>query len=173
TKGVKERPGPTDLISEEIWRGIIHLPDDVALTTSNHEGTALRALYILWGDWVEAIGETSDARFDPMLDAADCFQSSTFDSLHGYYRSALSNLRSALELVAIGTLGCLSPRDEVFLRWRESAASLAFPSCRGRLARAAKEPLQRLLFKQQGWMESLYYKLCNYSHSRPDSSDGA
>jgi hypothetical protein len=169
-----KRPGPTDLVRKRVWRGIMHLPDDVAITTSNHHGTQLAALYTLWGDWLEAIGEKEeDALFSPMLDAADCFQSSTFDHLHGYYRSALSNLRSALELVAIGALGNLAPADEVYVRWKKSAASLAFPSCRGRLRGATKEPVRTLLFNSGGWMEGLYYKLCNYAHSRPDSSDGA
>jgi hypothetical protein len=171
-KGGRKRRDPTDVVSEKTWQGIMHLPDDVAIMTSNHHGTALAALYTLWGDWIEAIGE-EDPLFIPMLDAADCFQSSTFDSLHGYYRSALSSLRSALELVAIGALGCLVPRDDLYLRWKKSAANLAFPSCRGRLRRAAKEPVRSLLFKQGGWMDLLYYKLCDYAHSRPDSSDGA
>jgi hypothetical protein len=83
----------------------MHLPDDVALTTSNHHGAQLGTLYSLWGDWVEAIGDKQDGLFAGMLDGADCFQASAFDSLHGFYRSALSNLRSAIELVAIGALG--------------------------------------------------------------------
>jgi hypothetical protein len=103
------RPGPTDLVAEDVWNGIIHLPDDVAITTSNHHGSQLATLYLLWGDLLEAIGDEQDELFAGMLDAVDCFQASTFDSLHGYYRSALSNLRSALELAAIGSLGNLSP----------------------------------------------------------------
>jgi hypothetical protein len=86
-----KRPGPTNLVSEKVWSGIMHLPDDVALTTSNHHGSQLATLYTLWGDWIEAIGNDQDELFAGMLDAADCFQASTFDSLHGYYRSALSN----------------------------------------------------------------------------------
>jgi hypothetical protein len=50
------------------------------------------------------IGDEQDELFSGMLDAVACFEASTFDSLHGYYRSAFSNLRSALELVAIGSL---------------------------------------------------------------------
>jgi hypothetical protein len=167
-----KRPGPTDLVREEVWNGIMHLPDDVAITTSNHHGTQLAALYKLWGDWLTAIGDEQDALFAGMLDAADCFQSSTFDLLHGYYRSAVSNLRSALELVAIGTLGNLVPNDKVYLRWKSSGASLAFPSCRPRLRSLTKEPISAMLFKQAGWMETFYYKLCDYAHSRPGSSDG-
>jgi len=167
-----KRPGPTDLVSEEVWDGIMHLPDDVAITTSNHHGTQLAALYTLWGDWLRAIGRKEDALFASMLDAADCLQSSTFDFLHGYYRSAVSNLRSALELVAIGTLGNLVPDDKVYLRWKSSGASLAFPSCRPRLRNLTQEPISTMLFKQGGWMETLYYKLCDYAHSRPGASDG-
>jgi hypothetical protein len=38
----------------------MHLPDDVALTMSNHHGKQLATLYELWGDWGEAIGEHHD-----------------------------------------------------------------------------------------------------------------
>jgi len=104
-----DRPGPTDLIAEDVWNGIVHLPDDAALTTSNHHGSQLATLHNLWGDWIRAQGYNHEELSEATLDATDCFQSSTFDALHGYYRSALSNLRSALELVAIGTLGKTPP----------------------------------------------------------------
>jgi hypothetical protein len=74
------RARPTDLVRKRVWRGIMHLPDDVALTTSNHHGKQLRTLYTFWGAWLEAIGEDEDALYGAMLDAADCFQSSTFDA---------------------------------------------------------------------------------------------
>jgi hypothetical protein len=165
------RPGPTDLVSENVWNGITHLPDDVALTTSNHHGRQLGTLYRLWGDWIEATGDdTEEPLFAAMLDATDCFQSSTFDALHGYYRSALSDLRSALDLVAIGTLGNLAPADAVYARWKASSSRLVFP--REHLRRITREPVSTLLFKQGGWLNSLYDELSAYAHSRPDSSDG-
>jgi hypothetical protein len=168
------RADPTDPISEDVWNGIMHLPDDVALTTSNHHGQQLGTLYTLWEDWIEAHGDKHDEPlFGAMLDATDCLQSSTFDALHGYYRSALSNLRSALELVAIGTLGNLAPTNSAYLRWKNNGATLAFPDCRQRLRRVAAEPMSGLLFKQGNWMERLYYDLCAFAHSRPDASDGA
>jgi hypothetical protein len=166
------RPGPTDLISEDVWNGIMHLPDDVALVTSNHHGRQLAALRTLWGDWIEATGDnTEEPLFAAMLDATDCFQSSTFDALHGYYRSSLSNLRSAIDLVAIGTVGNLVPTDRVYARWKGSSARLIFP--REHLRRITKDPVSTLLFKQGGWIDLLYERLSGYSHSRPDSSDGA
>jgi len=45
--------------------------------------------------------------------------------LHGYYRSSLSNLRSALELVTIGAFGNLRPKDPVYLRWSKGDADLS------------------------------------------------
>jgi hypothetical protein len=39
-----KRPAPTDLIDEKIWSGVTHLPDDVALTTSNHHPSQFATL---------------------------------------------------------------------------------------------------------------------------------
>jgi len=134
-----DRSHAPDLVRKRVWRGIMHLPDDVALTTSNRHGEQLRTLYTFWGDWLEAIGEDEDALYGAMLDAGDCFQSSTFDALHGYYRSALSNLRAALDLVAIGTVGNLTPDDPVYAKWKVGNARLVFP--RTQLRRLTKEPV--------------------------------
>jgi hypothetical protein len=84
-----------------------------------------------------------------------------------------SNLRSALELVAIGAYGKIRPNDPVVIRWKSVGADFAFPSCRKRLYNAlAKHPIKWFL-KQGGWPETLYYDLCRFTHSRPDASDGA
>jgi hypothetical protein len=167
------RRGPTDLVAEDVWNGIMHLPDDVAITTSNHHGAQLAALYLLWGDLLEAIGDEQDELFAGMLDAVDCFRASTFDSLHGYYRSALSNLRSALELVAIGSLGNLSPNDSDYLRWKkQNVGSLPFSTAMKKLRGVTNAHVRVLIFKPKGWLEALYEELCAYTHSRPDSSDG-
>lgn len=166
-------PGPTDLVSDDVWSGIMHLPDDVAIRTSDHHGSQLATLESLWGDWLEAMGNQHDELFAGMLDAADCFQASTFDSLHGYYRSALSNMRSGIELVAIGSLGNLTPKDKDYLRWRkENLGSLPFGSCIKKLRRVTKATVPTSVFAPNGWMETLYQELCAYAHSRPDASDG-
>jgi hypothetical protein len=168
--GTGTRSRPTDLVRKRVWRGIMHLPDDVALRTSDHHGKQLGILYTLWGAWLDAIGEDQDALYGAMLDATDCFQSSTFDGLHGYYRSALSDLRAALDVVAIGTVGNLAPADPVYARWEASNARLVFPL--PKLRRLTNEPVSSLLFKQAGWMDNLYDDLSAYSHLRPDASDG-
>ncbi len=170
-----EEIAPTDLIDRSVWDGITHLPDDIAMRISNHHGSQLKLLHLLRGDWGDATGNPlkPDNLFDGMLDAGDCFQCATFKFLHGYYRSALLDLRSALELVAIGAFGNVRPDDPVYLRWRTGNADLAFPSCRKRLQRAvAGAPLAWFL-KAGAWPEQVYYDLCRYTHSRPDASDGS
>ena len=51
---------PTDLVDKATWLGITHLPDDVAIRVSDHNGPRLRLLYGLWGDWLAAIGDDPD-----------------------------------------------------------------------------------------------------------------
>jgi hypothetical protein len=125
------RAEPSDPVDQATWAGIIHLPDHVALTTSDHHGSELARLYTLWGDWITAVGDDHDPLFAGMLDAVDCLQGSVFDALHGYYRSAIADLRTALELVAIGTLGNLSPSDPDYLRWSVLPHPAMFPSVTG------------------------------------------
>jgi hypothetical protein len=50
-------PPPTNLIDEATWAGMMHLPDDVAIRVSDHNGHRLALLYNLWGDWIEATGD--------------------------------------------------------------------------------------------------------------------
>jgi len=85
----------------------------------------------------------------------------------------LSNLRIALDLVAIGTLANLAPTSDVHRRWKNNSAALAFPDCRQNLRKLTAEPAGGLLFKQGGGMENFYYELGAYAHSRPEASDGA
>src|SRR5580704_2498085 len=48
---------PTNLINEETWSGLTHLPDDVAIRTSDHNGHRLQLLHSLWADWIDATGD--------------------------------------------------------------------------------------------------------------------
>ena len=52
-----EDVAPTRLIDKKTWTGITHLPDDVAIRTSDHNGHRLELLYSLWGDWIMATGD--------------------------------------------------------------------------------------------------------------------
>jgi hypothetical protein len=110
-----------------------------------------------------------------MMDAADCFQACVFDSLHGFYRSSLSNLRSVIDVVAVGTLGKLSPNEDAYQKWAKgkTGSSHNFLNLRSRLSKLCAKSQERVLFRQDGWITALYEDLCGFVHARPDSTDGA
>ncbi|HTR14203.1 MAG TPA: hypothetical protein VMI72_13365, partial [Roseiarcus sp.] len=112
-----------------------------------------------------------DELTDAMLDAADCFQASVFDSLHGFYRSSISNLRGVIDVVAVGTLGKLNPKDDAYQKWSKgrSGSSLNFLNLRSRLSKLCVKPGERALFMQDGWITALYEDLCRFVHARPDA----
>ncbi len=126
---------PTNLVGEETWAGITHLPDDVAIRISDHNGHRLELLYSLWGDWITATGdpEKTDELFSCMLDGGDAFQCANFLFLHGYYRAAMAELRVALELVLIGAYGNLTPGDPDYVVWKMSGSELGFTRFRKRM----------------------------------------
>jgi hypothetical protein len=166
---------PTQLIDEETWAGITHLPDDVAIRMSDHNGHRLGLLYSLQGDWIEATGnpEKPDELFSCMLDASDAFQCTNFLFLHGYYRAAMAELRVALELVMIGAYGNLKPNDPDYLVWKTSGSELGFTRFRKRMHGTLRKNQCKWLVADKEFPDKTFRQLSNYSHSRPDSSDGA
>jgi len=166
---------PSDPIEQEIWDGIVRLPEDVSIRISDHNGIRLRLLYTLWGDWITSVGNP-DAPVELsscMLDATDCFQCANFNFLHGFYRAALAELRTALELLMIGVYGNLNPTDEDYLEWKQDTGDLSFVRCRRRLAANLRKEQARWMFEEGAILAVTYQALCNYSHSRPDASDSA
>ena len=166
---------PSDLIEETIWDGMMHLPEDVSIRISDHNGTRLKLLYGLWGDWVTAIGDPDkpDEIYNCMADAADCFQCTNFNLLHGYYRAALAELRVALELVMIGTYGAQNPNDVRYISWKKGSSELGFTSCRKRLSGNLRKGDAKWIFAEGEFLATTYQELCNYTHSRPDASNFA
>ena len=112
-------PSPSDPVDKDTWQGITTLTDDVSIRTSNYHGKLLKIQYDLWGAWIESIGEKQDYLFDTLLDAVDEFHATTFNSLNGYYRQAISCLRSALELITIGTYCQVCSEADRYKEWRE------------------------------------------------------
>lgn len=175
-------PPPSDLIDPEVWHGILDLPDDVSIRTSDHHGTALAEMYRLWGAWIESIGDTQDLLFDSMLDAMDEYQAFIFNMLHGYYRQAVGSMRNALELVAIGASCQVANKSSDFKSWRAGEVELAFGSAcdilgassvgrriDDRLASIAGDSLfrQRTQTSPGGWARRLWRNLSDFAHSRP------
>jgi len=166
---------PTHLIDEATWAGIIHLPDDVAIRISDHNGHRLALLYSLWGDWITATGdpEKPDELFSCMLDAGDALQCANFLFLHGYYRAAMAELRVALELVMIGAYGNLRPDDPDYVVWKTSGSELGFTRFRKRMYGMLPGNHCKWLVADEGFPDKTFRQLCDFTHSRPNSSDGA
>lgn len=166
---------PTHLIDEETWAGITHLPDDVAIRISDHNGHRLAFLYSLWGDWITATGdpEKPDELFNFMLDAGDAFQCANFLLLHGYYRAAMAELRVALELVMIGAYGSLKPDDPAYVAWKASGSELGFTRFRKRMHGMLRSDQCKWLVADDEFPDKTFRQLCNFTHSRTNSSDGA
>lgn len=178
---------PSDLVDEDTWHGIVTLPDDVSIRTSNHHGELLRIMHELWGAWIDAVGEPvgpdeEDPLYGTILDAADEFKAATFNSLYGYYRPSVSCLRNALELITIGTYCQVCHREEDHERWRAGEIEIRFGTACDILGQM--EPARSLelhlrnslndsIFGQRrdnypgGSARRLYSRLSDYSHSRP------
>jgi len=173
----EDDPPPSDQVDSKIWARIMNLPDDVAIRISDHNGTRLRLLYDLWGEWVEAVGDPErqqDELFGCMLDANDCFQCANFDLLHGFYRAAISNLRTVLELVMIGTFGNLHPDNTEYVSWKKgSGERMGFSRCRSQLHDICKGTKIEWLFAKTAFPALTYADLCRFTHARPDATDGA
>jgi hypothetical protein len=182
---------PSDLIENDTWSGIMTLPDDVAIRTSNHHGSVLKLMYELWSVWWVTIGETEDLLHVPMLDAGDDFNAAIFNLLHGFYRQACDSLRSALELISIGAWYQLTGRDTEFQQWRtgqlvrDIGLNLACDGIRSvastlHLETHLQTVLQDDLFRRGnrrtgepgGWVRRLFGDLSHYVHSRPGYTNG-
>ena len=168
-------PAPTHPIDEETWANITRLPDDVAIRTSDHNGHRLALLDRLSGDWIEATGDplSPDELFSCMLDAGEAFQCTNFLLLHGYYRAAMAELRVALELVMIGAYGNLKPDDPDYVVWKASGSEhFGFTSCRKRMHGMLRSGQCKWLLAEEEFPRETFRQLSNFTHSRPNSSDG-
>lgn len=108
-----------------------------------------------------------------MLDAADAFQCVNFLLLHGYYRAAMAELRVALELVMIGSYGNRKPADTDYVTWKTSGSELGFTRVRKRLHGMLTQDQCNWLLADGEILSMTFRHVCNFTHSRPDSSDGA
>lgn len=174
----------TDIIDKATWKSIVILPDDVAVRTSNHHGRTLTQLHDLWAAWIECTGDKQDCVFEVMLDAGDDFQAATYNALTGFYRFSMSGLRSALELVTIGTWAQVCGKKQEFRKWRAGKEAISFGrACdglmaasdhfRNRLWSEVKDSLfdQKTPASEGGFVRRIYSGVSEYSHSRPGYAD--
>lgn len=168
---------PTDLVSQEAWRGVIDLPTDVLLRTTSHEGSAVDVLHGLGSMWTFLTPmEEHEAPylFEAALLAGEEFDALAFIALHGYYRQALGCLRNALEVLTVGTGLAVTDNAALFARWR-NGHEVKFGNARDML-RDSKEGKRvdqlaapAAIFNQRvpgSWLNRLRGRLCGYAHSR-------
>jgi len=181
-------PPPRDIVEEEVWRGIVFLPDDVSIRTSDDYGTELRAMHELWGSVIEICTEDRDAFFYAVLDVADNLQAALFNALCGFYRVSGSCLRAAVEVAVVGAYLQLEKDTKEAIRWREGKVEVRFGNACDLLIKNSKVKTledylrremdysvfqQRQPGKESGWARRLFDELSNFAHARPSHSEGA
>ena len=89
------------------WHGLIDLPTDVLLRTTDHQGAQLAQLHDLWGEWVETLPLRVDLApyiFNAGWDAADDFNATVFVTAQREADGTLSSSR-----VVVGNNGVIPP----------------------------------------------------------------
>jgi hypothetical protein len=170
-------PPPNDVVDQEAWEGIMDLPTDVLLRTTDYLGTMVNDLHDQWSAWIFAVPTEPSATafmFEPGLDAADEFAAAPFAAMHGWYRQATAGLRNALESMAYGAAFAVRNDTAEYAGWRAGtheprfgnavellAADPTLAAVDGRLGAPG-------LFgrKPNGVVEETYNKFCRYAHSR-------
>jgi hypothetical protein len=171
-------PPISDLVSEEVWDNLLHLPDDVAIRTTNWIGSKVGLLHEVSMQWLRATPVDPDGAPyapEPAFLAAEEFEALEFAALHGYYRQALGCLRNALETMTHAAALAATSRKDDFAAWRNGDLELRFGESR-RAIGASWIGMQiegnldgAWLFgdlKAGGWLAILYRRLCAYAHSQ-------
>lgn len=187
---------PTDLIPEETWNSIAHLPDDMTLRTSDHYGTLLKDIWDLWGEWVTLVlelqGSNQELAGSPIArvasDSAEYFQASVYNALVGYYRLAFASLRGVVENMTVGLHFELSRDTAIFSFWLagdefgfgQAADRLRQDATVARLEQALQAAVGDDLFRQRnapmradgGLVREVFKELSKYAHGGPNYTDG-
>lgn len=181
----KPESAPTDLVSPEVWHGIMDIADDVAIRTTSHQGSRIELLYGLSGAWLE-IMPTGCIVGCAMLDCSDDFAASAMSLLHGFYRQAVGTLRSALETMVFACLCQLTSDQKIWRAWESGREEINFGQIRHRLRQAsavraledrAEAATGRTMFADKnrpdlgGWATSLHSHLSNFIHARGNLSN--
>ncbi|HEV3321491.1 MAG TPA: hypothetical protein VG147_04790 [Solirubrobacteraceae bacterium] len=179
-------PSPTDPADKATWTGIVFLPDDVSLRTSDHHGETLHRVYECWGNWVGMILDVQslcDPVRDPLAvataNASDEFQASIYAALTGFYRQAIGSLRPALEAMLAAVYFSVHREQDTIDQWLEGHEDARFWIGRVRRQLAAEAPFLQFeredgaLFADNGWFAWLYGIQSAFLHGRPAFTDQA
>jgi hypothetical protein len=173
--GNRPEPPPSDRIRKEVWTTVMALPDDVAVRTTNHHGSALARLNAMRWAFLDVLDDPLDRFSEVLIDVGDEFEAALVSSVQGYYRQGASSLRTAAELAIIGAACNVSVTWADFDEWRRGNSEIGFGRSADRLlGHAGVSPaLRTALFAPRnppnpgGWSRRLYKQLSNYAHSRP------
>lgn len=182
---------PTDLVGKKCWNGIMSLPDDVTLRTTDQYGSALELLYNLWGEWTSvtyALQKTfkDSAIAHTALDAGDHFHASIYNAVTGYYRLAFTSLRGVVENMSLGMQFHIAAAQKEFADWI-AGGEFNFGWAADHLTQNANVAAleQNLatatgdnLFRRRrpgdpgGFVRRLFRELSRYAHGAPGYNDG-
>jgi hypothetical protein len=186
---------PSDLVLEETWNSIVHLPDGVSLRTSDHYGTRLKKVWDYWGDWVTVVLDLQ-GRDQALVDSpiarvsSDCavyFQASVHNALVRYYRLAFASLRSVVENMTVGLRFELATDRSKFQSWLageefglgSAADQLKKYASVAQLERSLRVATGDDLYRQRnpaandegGLIRILFRELSKYAHGAPNYTD--
>jgi hypothetical protein len=171
-------PPIDDLVTKEVWDHLVHLPDDVALRTTNWTGSLVGRVHHVSAQWLFSAPVSPDGEPfapEPAFLAAEEFEALEFAALHGYYRQALSCLRNALETMTHAAAFAVTADRGGFAAWRKGDLELRFQDSRRAVADSpAGQEISRKLdwgpvfgkAAEGGWIAILYRRLCAYAHAQ-------
>lgn len=182
----REEP-PSDKVDKVTWHHVVILPDDVAVRTTNHHGTVIKQISDLSHEWIRHCDESDPIMFPVVLDAHDELDAALYNAIVGYYRVANAAMRSALELVTIGTWAKVCGKQNEFDEWQKGKIELSLGvACDGLIGatRSLQDELERIgvddtLFAQRtktsegGWVRRAFSGVSDWAHSRPGYTDFA
>lgn len=178
------REPPGDLIEPDVWHGIMDIADNVAITTTEWQGSRIGLLYGLCADWIHVSPEGGIVG-NVMFDCADDMAASLFCLMHGYYKQAIGALRAALEGM---TFACICELKGEGQRWKmwQAGEDFRFARIRQELRKVpifqeqeeeSQETVGQTLFADRsgsyggGWVTGLYARLSSYIHGRGDTAN--
>ena len=141
TRGPRLRPDP---LSRPAWRGIVVLPDDVAVRTAQYQGSLITRAAEVSEIWSHLSGffplvttAPKGAVSETSLMVSDELEASLYLCVTGWYRQAFDCLRTAFEQGLAGPYFDLPHNAAAFADWRRSTGRINTPSARTSLDQLA------------------------------------
>jgi hypothetical protein len=175
---------PSDLIDQAAWSHITGLADDVALSTSSHQGSQMNRMYSMYVQWLDAT--YLEARVGPFLFEASMLATEEldavmFNALHGYYRQGLGCLRNIFEVLTHATGFAVTASQAGLHDWLAGIVEPKVGLSLGTLHNSQAGQILRdtgsgySVFganaTDYAWARDLYRRLCAPSHSRAGSNN--